>query len=420
MGQLNLSDATELFKIKYGKLSENTYNSANVLLARCKKNYKFGGKQKTAPVPTGFAGGVGSGSLPTVNNDGTDEYTITRKKVYARAEIEREAIKASSTSEDAFVQMTKWAVKRAVESYMRNASRILFNDSSSDSGLGNGAVCHGDGATNVTGAGTSGNPYLVTLDANTIEAFIEEGDYLHYDTETTASNFLEVVSYVDSTKVIGLVGTSAGLAALAGVAPGVGVAPMPAAKYLYMQNSKGADPIGLGEVLKATSGTLYGVSVKRRWQAYQVASVGAGVTTDMLNKDILSVDKKSGKTPNLIIASYTQYIKILNLIEDKKYTVIQPRGGEVKGQMGFKALEYMSPAGPVPIIYERFMREDEIYYLNDNYIEIHHAPGFGWFSDDNSVFLRKADDDAYEARYGGYWQTMVCPTHQGIRTGLAI
>ena len=378
MGQLNLTDATELFKIKYGKLSENTYNSANVLLARCKKNYKFGGKNKTAAVPTSFAGGVGSGSLPTVNNDSTDEYTITRKKVYARAEIEREAIKASQTSEDAFVQMTKWAVKRAVESYMRNASRILFNDSSADAGLGNGAVARGDGATNVTGAGTSAIPYLVTLNSATIEAFIEEGDFLHYNTENGSANFLEVTDYDDSTKVISLVGTSAGLAALAGLPPGVGVGPMLSTIYLYMQNSKENDPTGLGEVLNASSGSLYGISIKRRWQAYQAASAGAGITTDMLNKDILSVDKRCGKTPNLIITSYTQYIKILNLIEDKKYIVIQPRSSEVKGQMGFKALEYMSPAGPVPIIYERFMAEDEIYYLNDNYIEIHHAPDFGW------------------------------------------
>lgn len=414
MGQLNLTDATELFKIKYGKLSEATYNSANVLLARCKKNYKFGGKQKTAAVPTSFAGGVGSGSLPTVNNDSTDEYTINRKKVYARAEIEREAIKASQTNEDAFVQMTKWAVKRAVEAYMRNASRILFNDSSSTGGLGNGAVARGDGATNVSGNGTTGTPYLVTLNSGTVEAFIEEGDFLHYNTEVGSANFLEVVAYDDATKVISLVGTSAGLGALSGAGPVLTTI------YLYMQNSKGNDPIGLGEVLNATSGSLYGITVKRRWQAYQAPSAGAGITTDMLNKDILTVDKRSGKTPNLIIASYTQYIKILNLIEDKKYTVIQPRAGEVKGQIGFKALEYMSPAGPVAIIYERFMKEDEIYYLNDNYIELHHAPDFGWFDDDGSVFLRKSDDDAYEARYGGYWQTMICPTHQGIRTGLAV
>ena len=36
-GTFNLSDVSALFKIKYEKLSENVYNSANVLLGRVKK-----------------------------------------------------------------------------------------------------------------------------------------------------------------------------------------------------------------------------------------------------------------------------------------------------------------------------------------------------------------------------------------------
>lgn len=410
MGQLNLTDATELFKIKYGKLSENTYNSANVLLARVKKSFNFVGKQETAAVPTSFAGGVGSGSLPTVNNDSADNYTITRKKVYARAEIEREAIKASSTDEGAFVRGTKWVVQRAVESYMRNASRILFNDS----GTANGQTAAGDGSTNVTGDGSTGTPYVVVLNSATVEAFIEEGDFWHYDAETGSANYLEVVDYVPSTQTVQLVGTSAGLAALTGSGP------VPTNKYFYMQNSKDNDPTGLGEVLGATSGSLYGITVKRRWQAsVQAAAAGAGITTDMLNSDILEVDRKSGKTPTMILASFTQYRKILNLMEDKKYMVVEPRSEDLKGKISFRGLEYMSSAGPIPIFPERFMKADEVWYLNDNFIEIKHAPGFGWFDDDGTVFLRKSDDDAYEARYGGYWETLVSPTYQGQRTGLA-
>ena len=415
MGQLNLTDATELFKIKYGKLSENVYNSSNVLLARVKKSYDFTGKQETGAVPTAFAGGVGSGVLPTVNNDSVDNYTITRKKVYARAEIEREAIKAASSDEGAFVNATKFAVKRAVESYMRNCSRILFNDSSKTGGLGNGAIARGDGSTAPTGAGTSGSPYLVTLNSDTVESFVEEGDFLHYNTESGTANFLEVTDYNPTTRVVSLVGTSAGIAALV-----AGPTAFSASIYLYMQNSKAKDPIGLGEVLKATTGTLYGVTIKRRWKAgAQNDAAGAGITTDVMNQDVLEIDRKSGKTPNLIVTSYTQYRKILNLMEDKKYIDISPRSEELKGKISFKALEFMTSAGPVPIIADRFMAADSVWYLNDNFIEIKHAPDFGWFDDDGTIFLRKADDDAYEARYGGYWQTLVSPLHQGIRYGLA-
>ena len=54
--QFSLSEASALFKIKYEKLSENVYNSANVLLGRVKKSYNFTGKQLQITVPQSFGG----------------------------------------------------------------------------------------------------------------------------------------------------------------------------------------------------------------------------------------------------------------------------------------------------------------------------------------------------------------------------
>jgi hypothetical protein len=297
MSNFSLTSATNLFKIKYGKLSDNVYNSANVLLGRVKKDYNFTGRQLFIPIPTSFAGGVGSGSLPTVNTANYEDAIITAKKVYARAEIDRESIKASMNDEGAFVRGTKEVVKKAVESYMRNFSRILFND-------GTGSVARGAGVTNVSGTGTSGDPYVVVLNSDTKEANIEEKDFLNYDSETTN---LEVSEYTPSTYTIKLVGTSAGLAALTGVGP------VPTTKYLHMQGSKDNDPQGLKGVLSATSGSLYTIPVSRRWKAYQSSASGAGLTTDAMNELMLGVQKQSGKVPNLIVTSFTQFRKLLNL-----------------------------------------------------------------------------------------------------------
>lgn len=52
MAQFSLNTASNLFKIKYGKLADNTYNSASVLLGRCKKEYNFVGKRMDIAVPT--------------------------------------------------------------------------------------------------------------------------------------------------------------------------------------------------------------------------------------------------------------------------------------------------------------------------------------------------------------------------------
>lgn len=361
MANWNLTDATNLFKIKYGKLSENTYNSASVTLSRVKKSFDFTGKRMDVAVPLSFSGGVGAGSLPAPNYGTVEDAQITAKKVYAVTQIEREAIKASATDEGAFVRMTKHAAERAVSSWMRFASHILFGD-------GTGSIADGDGSTNVSGSGTSGDPYVVVLDSDTKDANVEERDFWNYDTETTA---LEVVSYVASTKTVSLVGTSSGLAALSGSGP------VPQGTYFHMQNSKDAVPEGLKGVLDATSSTKYAISIGRRWQAVQKAAGGSGLTPDLLNEVMLDVQKNSGKVPNLIVMSFVQYRKILNQLEDQKQYIVEPRASDLKGRVSFKGVEFMSSAGAVPMFPERFVEDDRVYLLNDNFISAIHRPDFG-------------------------------------------
>jgi len=396
MAQFSLSTATNLFKIKYGKLSDNVYNSANVLLGRCKKSYDFVGKQMFIPIPTSFQGGVGSGSLPTANVATYKDAIITAKKMYAVVEIEREAIHASANDEGSFVRGTKHVVQKGVESWMRNMSRALFNDASGSLGLFPGPA-----------TGTATDPVIVVTAASFKEANWEEKDYINVN---SLSSVFEVVSLVPATRTVTLsrISGSDDLTVL-------GAGPHTA----YMQNSKDNDSQGLKGVCDATTGSLYNVPVARRWQSTQIAAGGAGLTTDLMNQGMLEVQRKSGKVPNLIICGFTQYRKLLNLLEDQKQYIVEPRSPELKGKVSFKGVEFMSSAGAVGVFPERFCEDDRMYLLNDNYIDIFHRPGFGWFEDDGSVFLRKSSSDSYEARYGGYLESYIVPSFQGEITGLA-
>jgi len=403
MGEYSLTSASNLFKIKYLKLSENTYNSANVMLARAKKSYKFVGSKQFVSVPLGFAGGVGSGTLPTAGVAKYEDALIEAKKVYGVCQVEREAIKASQSSEGAFVEMTKESVKKTVESWMRNYTRILF-------GTGDGSLGTGDNVTNVTGNGTVGTPYIVTISAASWkEANWEEADLVNVGAETTK---LEVVVVAPATKQISLVGASVILAAAA-------AGPAATNAIVYMQGSKDNDPIGFKGICDASSGSLYTIPVQRRWSAYQAASAGAGITTDMLNQDCLEIQRRCGKSPKMIVMGYTQFRKVLNLLEDKKEYLIEPRSQDLKGKISFRGIEFLTDAGAVPLLVERFVDDDRVYYINDDMMEIHHRPDFGWFDDDGTVFLRKDGADSYEARYGGYMQNYIVPSFQGVRTGLA-
>jgi hypothetical protein len=392
---MSLSNATNLFKIKYGKLSQNTYNSANVILGRVKKDYNFTGKRMDVAVPTSFIGGVGSGSLPTANYQSVEDAVISSKKVYAVVQVEREAVKASQNDEGAFVQLTKHAVKQGVESWMRNMSRILFND-------GTGAL---GTITSSNATGTAGAPVIIITAATWKEANWEERDYVNCGTD---SSVFEVTAVAPATRTV----------TLSRVSGSLDLTSAGANLVVYMQNSKDNDPEGLKGVLDATSSTKYSVSIARRWQAYQKAAASAGITTDLMNECMLGVEKQCGKVPNLIVTGYVQYRKILNMLEDQKQYVIDPRASELKGKVSFKGVEFMSSMGPVGVFVDRFVEDDRVYFLNDEYITIYHRPDFGWFDDDGTVFLRTTGDN-YEARYGGYLQVYAPPSFHGVLTGLA-
>ena len=396
---LTLDSAQKLFKIKYEKLSENVYNSANVLLGRVKKSYDFVGQKIQITIPSSFSGGVGSGTLPKANVAIYERAELEAKKMYAVVEIDRETIKASLKDEGSFVRATKEVVQKAVESFMRNMSRALFNDGSGLLGVTTGSAVEAGGNTTVE----------IT---DFKEANFEERDLVNIGSGTDA---IEIVSVDPEAKKVTLKGT--GLGATSG-------------SSLYMQGSKTNDPEGLKGVLQteaeltSAAKSPYGISPSRRWSAGHVESAAsAAISTDMLNKVMLNIKKKCGKSPNLIVCAFKQYEKILNLLEDKKRYTVNTRAG-LKSKSGadisFSGVEFMSVDGPIGIFPERFVEDDRIYLLNDSHIEIKHRPDFGWFDDDGTIFLRKPSHDAYEARYGGYLQVYINPVFHGVIKGLSV
>jgi len=414
MAQFSLTEQTNLFKINYYKKSENMYNSENVLQGRIRKRYDFSGKERFVATPMSFSGGVGSGTLPVANSGRYEGAHIYSKKVYATCEIEREAIKASIGNEGAFVRATQETVKKAVESYMRNASRILFSD-------GSGLLGQGLGTAVIGGTGTVATPWLVTV-ANFNQAYWEERDYVQLVTGITGApgvgtvdtNLLEIVAVNPATKVISLVGTSAALTALQG-------APLPATAGFAMQGSFYKDPMGLDGIVKASilgTGNLYDIPVQRRWSMTVSDAATAGITADLMNGVMLAIERKFGKSPKMIMTGYVQFQKMLALMEDQKVYNLPNRN--IKGQMSFQGVEFMSTRGPIGIFVDRFCPDDRVFFLNDDFIEVHHRPDFGWFDDDGTVFLRVANKDSYDARYGGYYENYITPTPHGVLYNLAL
>lgn len=417
MANYNLTTATGVFKTKYIKMSRDMFNSENVVLAKIKRNDVFVGDQALISVPTSFGGGRGTGSIPRANVTSYQKMLITAKKLYAIIEIDNEAIKASQTDEGAFVRLSKEPVKRGVQSWQANLSRMLFNDSITANG--NGRLGISSSSTAIT---VSGGVYTVTFAtaaANPVNwklANWETKDFINAtliagtaEYEVTGVN--PVASAITAT--VTLQQTNGAAFNLAGAL----------SVSFYMQNSKDNDCTGLRGALLATSGTLFNIAVGYRWQASsQLTNLSVGITPDLLNQQALDIKYAFGENHDMFVTSFVQYRKLLNQLEDqKRYMIVESRNEGPKGKFSFQALEFMADTGPIPVIAERFVEDDTLYSLNSDFIEFHARPDGGWVEDPTmggSIFRMSPTNDTWQARYAVYGEFGIMPTAHGIMTGL--
>lgn len=420
MAEYSIAEQTGLFLTLFQNRSDNMYNSANVLEGRIKKTNDFVGKQMNVETQLSFAGGYGAKLLPQGNPSLVEQAVITAKKHYSRVFVDREGLKAASSSKGAFQTYLGFPIKKTVEDFMRNMSRILFGDST-------GILGRGDGASNVSGAGSAGSPYVIKMRASDFNvANFEEKSIVQVVSGLNAgdnfggaaeggdaiTNLLTISAVNKATREISLVGSSSVLSSLTGVGP------FPTTAGLVPQRSYLSEAQGLSGVLMKTSGTLYQLPVQRRWQATQVDAGASGIVVDMMNDVMLQVEQSFGESPNMIICNYNQYRKILAQLEDQKRYNLPNKN--VKGHLGFSGVEYMGTSGTIGIFVDRFCPEDKIFFLNDKYIHRYHRPGGAeWFQDDKTVFLRTTDEDILEARYGSYMENFITPTAHGVLHNLA-
>lgn len=408
------TDEANLMKIKYGQHQDKQFNEDTPLKRRIIIKDDFAGSEIKFPVTQSVGGGVSSGNLPTANISKTGSVTLSSKKLYAAIAVDRESMLAAMKDEGAFVRATADAVDKATRSFNRNLERMMTVGDAT----GTGALITGHASNSVvTGSGTACAPYVVTFNAASqytdVDAEVfEENDLVNINSETTELEIVTIATTATSV-VLSLVGTSSTLSTRAS---GCGAA-FGATDKIYMEGSKDNEMIGIRGVIAASSSTLYGITVGRRWKSFQ-KNAAAALTVDLINEVVLGVKRQSGASPKMVLSSYKQYEKLLNLLEDKKRYPIPARRGEVS----FEAVQVMTADGAIPVFVSRFIKPSEMFFLNDDYIRLHLRPGgIQWHADlDNSVFKRNPTADQYDARYGAYGQLFVNPHFQGYLYGLSV
>ncbi len=406
---------SNLFKIKYAKKSYAIFNTATPIVSKLTKEHGgFKGKSSglTINAVLGFTGSVGANVLPETNVFNDQNAVLTRKKQYARMRLDREAMIASEGKENAFEDVTKYQVKKCVESFMRNFERQLF-------AIENGMIFQGDGATNVSGSGTTGSPYVLRgLASNWVDGFVEVGDSVQYAGEST---LLKISNVNRATRDVSLVGTSAALSGATGSAPLSGKVYIQGINAAASTPTSGLDLTSITQACRATSSTLYGVTVGERFQSQQINASSAGIQTDLVNQLVTQVEQFSGESPDLLVTSYTQYQKLQNVLGDKlRYMAVTNRDKLFnKAMFKFTGIEWNTQSGPIPIVFSRMCPTDHFFALNTDAITLYTAQAPKWFDEDGTVLLRSATSDDYEARYGMYGEVFIHPQAHGVIYGLA-
>lgn len=406
------SDYSALFKRTYGEYGDNLYGSGSedVLESQIPKKFDFTGSEHRFPVKIGFGGGTGYGTLPAANSSKNVDVVLTRKKAYARMNLDRETIIASRGKEGAFKEATQEETLGKLKSFNRTQACALYND-------GTGIL----GQFTAAPTGTAAAPILSIINTGTYrfrQAFFEEGDYVQiYASGVTLQTSLFEITAVDVASRAVTLARLDGSVDLTAIGAGT--------HNVVLQNSNSAAPMGLLGVCTFASSTLYSVTFARRWSPYtKTLATAQLLTVDLLNEAILQMDQRCGEAPNLIILSTVQMQKFLSLLEDKKRyssTTVESKPNKLnsKATVSFTGIEYMGPRGVIPLMSSRYVRDDQVFLVNTNKMFRKHAEKFGWFDEDRTVLMRMQNDDAYEARYGGYYENYFNPLFQGVIQGLA-
>jgi hypothetical protein len=142
----DITEANNLFKTDFKEYQEAVYNKDMLLYSQLDK-VPMTGKLTEFPVPFGYQGGIGMGSIPEANVADYQDVSFNHVKMYAVSRIARDAIAASMSSKGAFVKGMQETIDKTVEAMEWQHSFALFGNSDGSMGTlkASGAVTDNGG-----------------------------------------------------------------------------------------------------------------------------------------------------------------------------------------------------------------------------------------------------------------------------------
>jgi len=392
-----LAEVPELFKTDFRSYQLAVYNEDVVLYSQLSKR-PYTGKQTEWPRPFDYSGGVSSGRLPKKKAAGYNTVRFSSVKMYAAADVEREAVALAVSDKGAFVRLMEEPMKKIRESSTWNAERAMHG--TSDGKLGTIA------SAGVTDNG--GGNYTLTLSTPVIANF-EEGMFCNIESGNT--DLFEIQTVDPDNLQITVQRESGGTQVPAQT------------DEIFMQQSEDNDPYGMADMNSTTSGVRYNINTtNRKWHSSQFNLSSKTITPQIFSQFLLRHEKRVGKGKgfNFAQVGYTQMEKLMNQLEDSKmYDTIKisPKD-KLMAHVSWDAIVVHTPnSGSITLIADRFVPDSEIWFSDVNTdvgCAVYEAPKSGFVTEDTGTpLLRSQDEDMFEIRWAWYGQNYFPPISLG-------
>ena len=381
-----------LREVYLGVLSNQLNLAVNPLLARINQTTSdVWGKEIRKLAPYGINGGIGAGTedgnLPVSAENNYEQFVLTLKNLYGKIEISDKAIRASESSNGAFVNVLNSEMEGLIKASTFNFGRMLYGD-------GTGFLA------NISNNTTSS----VTVDSviNLIEGMVVD---VVSASGAVIKGTLRIAAIDRANKVVTFTTSVLSDGAFAD------------ADYkLCVQGSYNNEITGLGAIFK-TTGSLYGLSREKfNWMIPYMKDISSGSTSDIseivMQAAIDELDENANSKVDFIVcssgvkrnyqsylASYRSNVDVMNL------------------EGGFKAISYNG----IPLLSDRFVPANTMYMLNTSEFNLHQLCDWQWLEGEDGRVIKQAPGKAtYQATLVKY-ADLICnkPSGQAKITGIS-
>lgn len=362
---ISLTTAESALKDAYLNAVCNQLNTnANPLLAKIKQsNADVYGKNIIKMAPIGLNGGVGAGdevgALPTAKGNRYAQFKTTLKNLYGQISISDKAIRASSSSAGAFVDLLNAEMEGLLTASKFNLGRMLYGD-------GSGLLA--------TVSSASANTITLSSVKNIAEGMCID---IYNDDEVVVAG-LRVTGVNRKTKVVTLDSTPSST-----ISSGFGV---------YVQGSKDYEITGLGAIFGSTE-SLYGLNrVQNAWLTPYTSTTQTEISDNLLQTAVDYLSENSGSEIDIITCgagvrrAYMDYLSYYR----RNVDVMNLEGG-------YKAISFNG----IPVVADRFVEDSELYMLDTSKFTLHQLCDWEWIEGENGNILHQM------AGYPAYTATLV-------------